>query len=200
MLNFRKVAAESDGAQIRAYLTEDKPEPETVEVRGVSADGRDLETGEKLTAYYTGRGERASWRPDMPAKVAAALGIEDFRQEPRNGELDPLFEARRADNGAAWSAHARKNSGFDFVFAPHKSVSLAAEFAATEAERTLIRNAVHLANDETLRYAAQDLAMARKGQPAKKAPTAASSAGSPSPMTRRGRRSPSRTARTAGPI
>ena len=168
MLNFRKVAAESDGAQIRAYLTEDKPEPEALQIRGVSADGRDLETGEKLTAYYTGRGERASWRPDMPAKVAAALGIKDFRQEPRNGELDPLFEARRADNGAAWSAHTRKNSGFDFVFAPHKSVSLAAEFAATEAERTLIRNAVHLANDETLRYAAQDLAMARKGHAGEK--------------------------------
>ena len=138
MLNFAKVSAASEGALIRAYMTEDRPEPETLKVHGVALDGRDLETGARLAAYYTGRGERATWRPDMSPKVAAALGVVSARAEPRNGELDALFEARRADNGADWSEHVRKNSGFDFVFAPHKSVSLAAEFAPTEAERQLI--------------------------------------------------------------
>ena len=137
MLNFAKVSAASKGALVRADMTQDapEPEPEALTVRGVSTDGRDLETGERLTAYYIGRGERANWRPDMSPAVAAALGIAKTRAEPRNDELDALFEARRADNGADWSKHVRTNSGFDFVFAPHKSVSLAAEFAPAEAER-----------------------------------------------------------------
>ena len=162
MLNFAKVAATSDGSKIRAYLTQDAPEPETLTVTGVSPNRRDLETGEKLTHYYTGRGETATWRADMPAKVAAALGIKDPRRAPRYAELDPLFEARRADRGDAWTSQKRANSGFDFVFAPHKSISLAAEFAATEAEKVLIRNAIHEANDAALRYAAQDLGAARE--------------------------------------
>jgi hypothetical protein len=53
MLNFAKVSAASDGALIRAYMTQDTPEPETLKVHGVAIDGRDLETGERLTAYYT---------------------------------------------------------------------------------------------------------------------------------------------------
>jgi hypothetical protein len=163
MLNFRKISAASDGAAIRAYMTQDQPEPETLKVHGVALDGRDLETGERLTAYYTGRGERANWRPDMDPRVAAALGIASARTDPRDGQLDALFEARRADTGEDWSKHVRKNSGFDFVFAPHKSVSLAAEFAPTEAERQMIRNAIHAASDDALRYAAQDLGYARKG-------------------------------------
>src|SRR5208282_2556733 len=89
-----------------------------LKVHGVSIDGRDLETGERLTAYYTCRGERANWRPDMSPRVAAALGVAKVRADPRDDELDALFEARRADNGADWSEHVRKNSGFDFVFAP----------------------------------------------------------------------------------
>jgi TrwC relaxase len=168
MLNFAKVSAASDGALIRAYMTEDKPEPETLKVHGVALDGRDLETGARLTAYYTGRGERANWRPDMSSKVAAALGVVSARAEPRNGELDALFEARRADNSADWSEHVRKNSGFDFVFAPHKSVSLAAEFAPTEAKRKLILNAIHAASDDALRYASRDLGVARKGHAGEK--------------------------------
>ena len=65
----------------------------------------------------------------MPALVANAIGINP-RMMPRDAELARLFEGKRADNGEAWSVHKRKLSGFDFVFAPHKSVSLAAEFAA----------------------------------------------------------------------
>jgi hypothetical protein len=163
MLNFRKISAASDGAAIRAYMTQDQPEPDSLKVHGVALDGRDLETGERLTAYYTGRGERANWRPDMDPRVAAALGIASAHAAPRDGQLDALFEARRADTGQDWSKHVRTNSGFDFVFAPHKSVSLAAEFAPTEAERQIIRNAIHAASDDALRYAAQDLGYARKG-------------------------------------
>ncbi len=170
MLNFAKVSAASKGALVRAYMTQDapEPEPEALTVRGVSTDGRDLETGERLTAYYTGRGERANWRPDMSPAVAAALGIAKTRADPRDDELDALFEARRADNGADWSKHVRTNSGFDFVFAPHKSVSLAAEFAPTEAERQLIRNAIHAAGNDALRYASRDLGVARKGHAGEK--------------------------------
>jgi hypothetical protein len=168
MLNFRKISAASDGAIVRAYMTQDQPEPESLKVHGVALDGRDLETGERLTAYYTGRGERANWRPDMDPRVAAALGIVSARSSPRDGQLDALFEARRADTGEDWSHHVRKNSGFDFVFAPHKSVSLAAEFAPTEAERQMIRNAIHAASDDALRYAAHDLGYARKGHAGEK--------------------------------
>src|SRR5580658_7701679 len=168
MLNFRKISAASDGAAIRAYMTQDQPEPESLKVRGVALDGRDLETGERLTAYYTGRGERANWRPDMDPRVTAALGIASADAAPRDGQLDALFEARRGDTGEDWSQHVRKNSGFDFVFAPHKSVSLAAEFAPTEAERQIIRNAIHGASDDALRYAAHDLGYARKGHAGEK--------------------------------
>ncbi|MCW2318585.1 post-segregation antitoxin (ccd killing protein) [Rhodoblastus acidophilus] len=165
MLNFAKVAASSDGAKIRAYLTQDAPEPQhaSLTVAGVDPAGRNLDSGETLTNYYTGRGEAAAWRKDMPASVAAALGIDSPKGRPRYAELDPLFEARRADTGAPWSSRPRANSGFDFVFAPHKSVSLAAEFASSEAERQLIREAIHRANDAALAYAAQDLGQARKG-------------------------------------
>ncbi|VFU17594.1 MobF family relaxase [Methylocella tundrae] len=166
MLNFRKVSADSDGSEIRRYMTQDKPEPDPV--RAIDAGGKLLESGEKLTQYYTGRGARASWRPDMPAAVAAAIGLADARQQPRDMELDRLFEAKRADNGKGWSQHQRKNSGFDFVFSPHKSVSLAAEFASNPAEAAAIRNAIWAANDDALRYAADDLALARKGHAGEK--------------------------------
>ena len=98
MLNFRKVSADSDGSEIRRYLTQDEPEPDPI--KAIDAGGKLLESGEKLTQYYTGRGARASWRPDMPAAVAAAIGLPDARQQPRDVELDRLFEARRADNSA----------------------------------------------------------------------------------------------------
>jgi hypothetical protein len=168
MLNFRKISAASDGADIRAYMTQDAPEPKSLTVRGVDIGGRNLETGERLTAYYTGRGERANWRSDMDPRVAAALGLASAHADPRNAQLDALFEARRADTGEDWSKHVRTNSGFDFVFAPHKSVTLAAEFAPTEAERRMIRNAIHAANDDALRYAARDLGYARKGHAGEK--------------------------------
>ncbi len=49
------------------------------------------------------------------------------------------------------------------MFSPHKSVSLAAEFAATPAESAAIWNAVDRANDRAMRYVAHVLGWARRG-------------------------------------
>jgi hypothetical protein len=67
----------------------------------------------------------------MPIEMAKAVGI-DSRHMPRDADLSRLFEGRRADTGEAWSKHPRKLSGFDLVFSPDKSVTLAAEFALSE--------------------------------------------------------------------
>jgi hypothetical protein len=83
MLNFAKVAAASDGAKIRAYLTKDAPEPETLTVSGVSPNGRDLETGEKLTHYYECRsGLILALRcTTVVAKIGGIGPTEALRQE-----------------------------------------------------------------------------------------------------------------------
>ena len=160
MMNFRKIAAASKGRLLLRYFTENTPEP--IHPPPVDAAGRQLEEGGRLTAYYTGRDSRATWRPDMPTIFARAIGI-DPRRMPRDVEMTRLFEARRADNGEAWSEHKRKLSGLDLVFSPHKSVSLAAEFAPTPAESALLWNAVDRAADRAMRYAARELGWARKG-------------------------------------
>lgn len=164
MLNFRKVSADCKGKRLVSYYTRDKPEQ--TESHGIDTAGRQLESGDRLAAYYTGRNERASWRPDMPCAIAGALGI-DPRQAPKNDELARLFEAKRADSGTAWSSNKREISGFDFVFSPEKSVSLAAAFANTPAETAAIRNAIFAASEAALHYAAEDLGMARKGHAGK---------------------------------
>ena len=161
MMNFRKISASSQGKILLRYFTEDTPEP--IHPPALDANGRHLDSGDRLTSYYTGRDGRATWRADMPALVANAIGINP-RMMPRDAELARLFEGKRADNGEAWSVHNRKHSGFDFVFAPHKSVSLAAEFAATPAESAAYWNAVDRAADRAMRYAAQTLGYARKGR------------------------------------
>ena len=127
MMNFRKIAAASKGRLVLRYFTENTPEP--IHPPALDAAGRQLEEGGRLTAYYTGRDSRAAWRPDMPAILARAIGIDPYLM-PRDAEMARLFEGRRADNGEAWSPHKRKISGLDLVFSPHKSISLAAEFAA----------------------------------------------------------------------
>ena len=81
---------------------------------------------------------------------------------PRDAEMARLFEARRADDGEAWSAHPRKLSGVDLVFSPDKSVTLAAEFAPTPAESALIWNAIDRAADRAMRYVAQEVGWARQ--------------------------------------
>jgi hypothetical protein len=160
MMNFRKIAAASKGHLLLRYFTEDRPQP--IHPAPVDEAGRELEDGGRLTAYYTGRDGRATWRPDIPALIANAIGI-DPRYMPRDAQMSRLFEARRADNGEAWSRHQRKLSGFDLVFSPHKSVTLAAEFAPTAAESAALCNAVDRANDRVMRYVAQELGWARKG-------------------------------------
>ncbi len=97
MMTFRKLAADSAGKLIRAYFTENTPQP----AHDFSAEpGRVLDSGGRLTSYYTGRDSRATWRPDMPAQVAQALGI-DPRGMPKDADLDRLFEAKRGDTGLA---------------------------------------------------------------------------------------------------
>jgi hypothetical protein len=161
VINFRKIAAASKGRLLLRYFTENTPEP--IHPPGVDAAGRQLDEGGRLTSYYTGRDSRATWRPDMPAALAKAAGI-DHRHMPRDIAMSRLFEGRRADNGEAWSKHPRKLSGFDLVFSPHKSITLAAEFAATPAESAAIWNGIDRANDAAMRYVAKVLGWARKGQ------------------------------------
>ena len=99
----------------------------------------------------------------MAAPVAKALGV-DHRSMPKDADLDRLFEARRGDTGEPWSQHPRKISAFDLTLSPHKSVTLAAEFAATPAETAMIWHAIDRANDATMRYVAREIGWARKGK------------------------------------
>ena len=162
MMTFRKLAANSDGRLIRAYLTENTPEPEP----GADMEpGPRTDPGGRLTAYYTGRDSRASWGPGMGTHVAAALGI-DPTKPPTNIELDRLFETKRGDTGERWetASRPREISAYDLTISPHKSVSLAAEFAQSPAEAAAIREAIRRANDDTMRYVASEIGWARKGE------------------------------------
>ena len=159
MMTFRKLAAASAGKLIRAYFTEGKSEPDP-DVQPVV--GPQLDSGGRLTSYYTRRDGRATWRPDMPAAVAAVMGI-DPTKLPKDAELDRLFEAKRADTGEGWSDRKRTVSAYDLTVAPHKSITLAAEFASSTAEGALIWNAIDRANDATMRYVAREIGWARKG-------------------------------------
>jgi hypothetical protein len=156
-MTFRKLAAESAGKLIRAYFTENTPQP-AHDFR--TDNGRVVDSGGRLTSYYTGRDSRATWRPDMPSEVAKALGI-DPRTMPKDADLDRLFEAERADTGEAWTDQKRKVSAYDLTLAPHKSVTLAAEFAATAAESAMIWHAIDRANDATMRFVAREVGWAR---------------------------------------
>ena len=150
MMNFRKLAAASQGKLLRKYFTENTPEPihdPAAPGMGHTA-GPQLDPGGRLTAYYTGRDSRATWRPDMPYAAARALGIDSTRM-PKDKELDRLFAGKRADTGEAWSGHEREISAYDFTFSPHKSVTLASEFARTPAESAAIWNAIDRANEES---------------------------------------------------
>jgi hypothetical protein len=159
-MTFRKLAAESAGKLIRAYFTENTQQP----AHDFRTDpGRVLDSGGRLTSYYTGRDSRATWRPDMPSEVAEALGI-DPRTMPKDADLDRLFEAKRANTGEAWTDQKRKVSAYDLTLAPHKSVTLAAEFAATAAESAMIWHAIDRANDATMRFVAREVGWARKGK------------------------------------
>lgn len=160
MMTFRKLAAASSGKLLRAYFTENTPEP----IHDPNtALGPQLDAGGRLTAYYTGRDSRAAWRPDMPAAIADALGI-DVSRMPKDEQLDRLFEAKRADDGGAWSNQKREISAYDLTLSPHKSVTLAAEFASTPAESAAIWHGIDRAADDTMRFVARELGWARKGR------------------------------------
>ena len=160
MMTFRKLAAASAGRLLRAYFTESTPEPSHDPTRHPASAA---DAGGRLTAYYTGRDSRSSWRSDMPPSITRALGI-DPTKPPTHAALDRLFEAKRADTGEAWSEHPRKISAYDLTIGPHKSVTLAAEFAATATEAAAIWHAIDRANDATMRYVARELGWARKGK------------------------------------
>ena len=105
MITFRTIAAALKGSLVRTYFTENRPEQEQAPVEPLTP-GRDLLPGEQLTSYFARQDERATWRGDMPANVAAVLGIDQARM-PKDAELDRLFEAKRADTGEAWSKSQR---------------------------------------------------------------------------------------------
>ncbi len=152
MMTFRKISAASNGKLVRAYLTENSnfaPEPD----EGSSAA--------VLTKYY-GRDARASWRLDMAPEVAEALGI-DITKPPTPEALDRLFEAKRGNDGAAWSPASRDISALDLTISPEKSVTLAFTFAKTDEERAAFLQAIWRANDRTMRYVGQEIGWARRG-------------------------------------
>ena len=152
MMTFRKISAGGMGKLIRAYLTENSnlaPEPEEGSPAAV------------LTKYY-GRDARLSWRQDVAPEVAAALGI-DIAKPPTAEALDRLFEAKRGNDGGAWSAASRDISALDLTISPEKSVSLAFAFAKTDEERAALLQAIWRANDRTMRYVAQEIGWARRG-------------------------------------
>lgn len=152
MIWFKPISATSKGELICDYMTED--ESPNDQPRNLS--------GRALTAYYTGRDTRASWRPDMSPAVARALGI-DASKPPADEALARLFEARRADTGDAWSSHKRDISAYDFVFSPAKSVSLAIEFESNPALKAAMIHAVWKANDDAMRHIGREMGWARRG-------------------------------------
>ena len=159
-MTFRKLSASSAGKLLRAYFTENTPDPR----HDFRLDpGKQLDSGGRLTSYYTGRDSRGTWRPDLSDQAAAALGV-DRLSMPKNDDLDRLFEAKRADSGEAWSKHKRDISAYDLTLTPHKSVALGIEFASSAAESAMLWHAVDRASDATMRYVGRELGWARKGK------------------------------------
>ncbi|MEJ5143636.1 MobF family relaxase [Gluconobacter albidus] len=162
MITFRKLTAESAGKLIVAYLRENQLQP-SIDVRQ-EGDRTNVETGERLNSYYTAREGKGAWGPNLGSRITKALGV-DTTQIPTDEGLARLFEAKRADSGEAWSNMGRRReiSGFDFTASPDKSVTLAAEFAATQEEQALIWLAIHKANDRAMKFIANEVGVARRG-------------------------------------
>jgi TrwC relaxase/AAA domain len=164
MITYRKITAEGAGKLVLAYLREHNLAPDR-DVRTEKDKARDVESGARLNSYYTGREGRGAWAPDMGERIASALGI-DVMKPPSDQGTERLLECKRADTGEKWAGdHAnRKLSGFDFTSAPHKSVTLAAEFAATSEEQALIWHAIHMANDRAMALIGKEIGIARRGK------------------------------------
>ncbi|OAJ65957.1 MobF family relaxase [Gluconobacter cerinus] len=164
MITYRKISASGGGKLIVAYLREQQPEPEKDARFERQRPDPNLETGDKLTTYYTGREDRGAWAPDIGNKIASALGI-DVTKILTDEALARLFEAKRADTGEAWANTGRKRelSAFDFTASPDKTVTLAAEMATTAEERALIWSAIYHANDKATAFIAKEVGVARRG-------------------------------------
>jgi hypothetical protein len=160
MMSFRKISASAAGKLVMAYYTEESSDRQNLPKSELE---HMPDNGGRMTEYYTGRNTRAEWRKDMAPGIAAELGI-DPHLAPRSEELAKLFEGKRADTGDVWAGHKREISAYDLTVAPHKSVTLAAEFAETQAEAGAIRHAIMLANDAVMKYVARELGWARKGK------------------------------------
>lgn len=147
LATFRYIAAEGNGSLVRAYMTENRPEEDP---------------GNRVAAKFTGNEGRAYWRVDMPRAVSEALGI-DPTLRPKDEELDLLYEGRRADTGERWTHHKRKHSAIDICFGFPKPVTLACQFAQTEAECGMLWLAMDRVNDKGMRFVAADMGWARQG-------------------------------------
>ena len=101
MLWFAKLAAASSGRLIRAYFTENSPDRAPGEELKPDSSGR-------LTAYYTGRDSRATWRPDMPfavSRLSASIRPGRQRTGPRSA-----VRGEAADSGEKWSKQHRRSA------------------------------------------------------------------------------------------
>ena len=151
MMGVRKIQA-GKGRLVAAYYAE-----------GTSLrHGRGRDETAAAPSERRDRDAGASWRQDMDPAVARALGI-DLTKPPTLDVLETLFDGRRADDGKAWTKGSRRISAHDCTFSVDKSVSLAVEFAQSDEEKAAILQAIWRANDQAMRYAAQEMGWARRG-------------------------------------
>jgi len=168
MISFRAISATIDGDSTARYFLNKQRPLEDKEAQSSPEASSGTETGgdprNDLVDYYTGHGAAGvRWRKDMAHSAAKALGI-DPRHAPTPQQLGRLYEGKLADTGEQWAGNKREISAYDFTFSPHKSVTLAAEFAKSPAETAAIRAAISRANDDAMRYIAQEIGWARKGK------------------------------------
>ena len=165
MISFRAISCACDGKAIADYFRNknqpgEEETPETNPGPDTTLVGKPSAT---LAAYYTACGQ-GIWRDDMSPVMAEVLGVNP-NKPLTDEELGRLYEGKRADTGESWAGRGRREiSAYDFVFSPHKSVTLAAQFAESPAEAAAIRAAVAEANDDAMRYIAQEIGWARRGK------------------------------------
>ena len=88
MLTFRKLAAASAGKLLRAYFTENTPEPIH---DPATTPGREADPGGRLTAYYTGRDSRATFLKRICAPLLWSQSTCRFRYLPETLNLKQVF-------------------------------------------------------------------------------------------------------------
>ena len=71
MMTFRKLSAAGSGKLLRAYFTENSPEPAR---DPATTPGRHLDPGGRLTAYYTGRDSRVVCHA-VPDRLHGGLAV-----------------------------------------------------------------------------------------------------------------------------